>query len=94
MKYKFGLVWIRIPMEEMEEFKFCYHGPGDPIQEFLRIYWSRIRPYSQKWISSSWLVLQVGKSTKILDVRKYLFQMSKQSYSITVFLDKDFPDFT
>jgi hypothetical protein len=38
MKYKFGLVWIRIPVGEMEEFKFCYHGPRDPIQEFWRFY--------------------------------------------------------
>jgi hypothetical protein len=25
-------------MEEMEEFKFCYHDPGDPIQKFWRFY--------------------------------------------------------
>jgi hypothetical protein len=25
-------------MGEMEEFKFCYHGPGDLIQEFWRFY--------------------------------------------------------
>jgi hypothetical protein len=25
-------------MGQMEEFKFCYHGLGDPIQNIWRIY--------------------------------------------------------
>jgi hypothetical protein len=29
-------------MGEMEEFKFCYHGPGDPIQEFWRFYEAKL----------------------------------------------------
>jgi hypothetical protein len=40
----------------------------------------QIRPYSQKIICSSWLVPQVYKSTKNIEVSKYLFQGSKDSY--------------
>jgi hypothetical protein len=49
-------------------------------QQFLRIYWSRIRPHSQKIMCCPWLFLQVCKSVKILELEKYLFQGSKQSY--------------
>jgi hypothetical protein len=44
-----------------------------PQTNNLGNYWSRIRPYSQKRNCSPWLVLQVCKSKKIMEVIKYLF---------------------
>jgi hypothetical protein len=51
---------------------------------FFRINWSWIRPHLQKRKCSSQLVLQVYKATKIMDVGRYLFKRSKQSYSNTI----------
>jgi hypothetical protein len=53
--------------------------------KIFRINWSRIRPHFQKTKSSSQLVLQVCKFAKIHELKKYLFQGSKQS-SMTLFL--------
>jgi hypothetical protein len=55
-------------------------------QQILRIYLSRIRPYSQKIIYSPRIFLWVCKSKKFIEVWKYLFQGSKQRYP-TQFLD-------
>jgi Ni,Fe-hydrogenase I cytochrome b subunit len=49
--------------------------------QIFRIYWSRIRPCSQERICSPRLVLQVCKTARIIEIRKYLFQWSKQSKS-------------
>jgi hypothetical protein len=56
--------------------------------EFFRINWSRIRPHFQKRKCFSQLVLQVCKSKKKLELKKYLFQGSKQSSM------NPFPDLT
>jgi hypothetical protein len=63
---------------------FCILWTSWLSQQFLRIYWILIVAYSQKIISSSWLVPQVFKFTRIIEVRRYLFQGSKQSYSSQV----------
>jgi hypothetical protein len=69
-----------------QDFKFevpkCYLVWTDILsQQMFRIYWSLIRPCSQKRICYPWLVLRVCKSSKIMEVSKYLFQWSKQSKS-------------
>jgi hypothetical protein len=50
-------------------------------QQIFRIYRSWIRPCSQKRIGSPWLILQVCKTERFMEIRKYLFERFKQSKS-------------
>jgi hypothetical protein len=59
---------------------------------FFRINWDQIRPHSQNIKCSPLLVLQVCKASKILDLGKYLFQVTKQS-SMNRFLDMAVSEF-
>jgi hypothetical protein len=83
-------VWIRIQRQGLEISSFCIVWTEWLSQQFLRIYLKWITSYSQKIICSAWTVLQVCKSRKNSEVIKYLFQGSKQGYSIQ-FSDLEIP---
>jgi hypothetical protein len=64
---------------QIQSFKFSLVWTDWLSQKILRIYWSWTRPWSQKRIWSSWVFIQVCKSTKIIEVIKYLFQACKHN---------------
>jgi hypothetical protein len=66
-------------MGEMQEFKFCYHGPGDPVQEFWRFYEAKLGLAPKIKILPHDLFYKHVNLKKIQDVGKYFFQSSKQS---------------
>jgi hypothetical protein len=51
---------------EFEDFNLLYSVDRLAKSAIFRIYWSRIRAYSQKLSWSSWLFMEVYKYTKIL----------------------------
>jgi hypothetical protein len=66
-------------MGEIQEFKFCYHGASDPIQEFWRFYEAKLG------LAPKIKILPRDLFYKYVNLKKFrmsgsiFFQSSKQS---------------